>query len=117
MLVVMTHGAFGQGIAPVAVVIRKAAYEAQPVTGRQRTALGLIGNDGRLDSGRLEALPGVLLGIRSFDDQTRNLLDLTAIPVVKSLSHLPVADPSHGTGIRNKVNPWPAPLSPPARTD
>jgi 3-deoxy-7-phosphoheptulonate synthase len=45
-------------------------------------------------------------GIRSFDDQTRNLLDLTAIPVVKSLSHLPIiADPSHGTGIRAKVIP------------
>src|SRR5690606_39040699 len=45
-------------------------------------------------------------GIRPFDDQTRNLLDLTAIPVVKSLSHLPiVADPSHGTGIRAKITP------------
>ncbi len=45
-------------------------------------------------------------GIRSFDDQTRNLLDLTAIPVVKALSHLPIiADPSHGTGIRAKVTP------------
>jgi 3-deoxy-7-phosphoheptulonate synthase len=45
-------------------------------------------------------------GVRSFDDQTRNLLDLTAIPVVKSLSHLPIiADPSHGTGIRSKVTP------------
>jgi 3-deoxy-7-phosphoheptulonate synthase len=45
-------------------------------------------------------------GVRGFDTHTRNLLDLTAIPVVKSLSHLPiVADPSHGTGIRNKVIP------------
>ena len=45
-------------------------------------------------------------GIRSFDDQTRNLLDLTAVPVVKSLSHLPIiADPSHGTGVRSKVIP------------
>lgn len=45
-------------------------------------------------------------GIRSFDDHTRNLLDLTAIPVVKALSHLPIiADPSHGTGIRAKVIP------------
>jgi 3-deoxy-7-phosphoheptulonate synthase len=45
-------------------------------------------------------------GIRSFDDQTRNLLDLTAIPVVQSLSHLPIiADPSHGTGVRAKVTP------------
>jgi 3-deoxy-7-phosphoheptulonate synthase len=56
-----------------------------------------------------EGNPNVILcerGIRSFDDQTRNLLDLTAIPVVKSLSHLPIiADPSHGTGQRNKVIP------------
>ena len=45
-------------------------------------------------------------GVRGFDTHTRNLLDLTAIPVVKSLSHLPIiADPSHGTGIRNKVIP------------
>ena len=45
-------------------------------------------------------------GVRSFDTHTRNLLDLTAIPVVKSLSHLPIiADPSHGTGIREKVIP------------
>ena len=45
-------------------------------------------------------------GIRSFDDQTRNVLDLTAIPVVHGLSHLPIiADPSHGTGVRSKVVP------------
>ena len=45
-------------------------------------------------------------GVRSFDTETRNLLDLTAIPVVQSLSHLPIiADPSHGTGIRDKVTP------------
>ncbi|MEX2526403.1 MAG: 3-deoxy-7-phosphoheptulonate synthase [Gemmatimonadota bacterium] len=45
-------------------------------------------------------------GVRSFDQHTRNLLDLTAIPVVKSLSHLPIiADPSHGTGLRTKVIP------------
>ena len=45
-------------------------------------------------------------GVRSFDTQTRNLLDLTAITVVKSLSHLPIiADPSHGTANRDKVIP------------
>lgn len=53
--------------------------------------------------------PNVVLcerGVRSFDTQTRNLLDLTAIPLVKSLTHLPiVADPSHGTGVRTKVTP------------
>jgi len=56
-----------------------------------------------------EGNPNVILcerGIRSFDNQTRNLMDLSAIPVVKSLSHLPIiADPSHGTGVRNKVTP------------
>ncbi len=45
-------------------------------------------------------------GVRSFDTHTRNLLDLTAIPVIQGLSHLPIiADPSHGTGIRAKVIP------------
>jgi 3-deoxy-7-phosphoheptulonate synthase len=45
-------------------------------------------------------------GIRSFDTVTRNLLDLTAVPVVHGLSHLPiVADPSHGTGRRDLVIP------------
>jgi 3-deoxy-7-phosphoheptulonate synthase len=45
-------------------------------------------------------------GVRSFDTITRNMLDLTAIPVVHKLSHLPiVADPSHGTGLRDKVIP------------
>jgi 3-deoxy-7-phosphoheptulonate synthase len=45
-------------------------------------------------------------GIRGFDPSTRNVFDLSAIPVVKELSHLPiVADPSHGTGRRSKVGP------------
>jgi len=45
-------------------------------------------------------------GIRTFETYTRNTLDLNAIPVVKELTHLPViVDPSHGTGIRNKVAP------------
>jgi 3-deoxy-7-phosphoheptulonate synthase len=45
-------------------------------------------------------------GVRSFDTSTRNLLDLTAIPLVQKLSHLPIiADPSHGTGLRDKVVP------------
>lgn len=45
-------------------------------------------------------------GIRTFETATRNTLDLSAVPVVKSKSHLPVfVDPSHGVGIRNKVVP------------
>ena len=45
-------------------------------------------------------------GIRTFENYTRNTLDISAIPVIKKLSHLPiVADPSHGTGRRDKVLP------------
>ncbi len=45
-------------------------------------------------------------GIRTFENYTRNTMDISAIPVVKKLSHLPIiADPSHGTGRRDKVLP------------
>jgi 3-deoxy-7-phosphoheptulonate synthase len=45
-------------------------------------------------------------GIRTFETYTRNTMDISAIPVAKKLSHLPiVADPSHGTGRRDKVAP------------
>ncbi len=45
-------------------------------------------------------------GIRTFETYTRNSLDISSIPVVKNLSHLPIiVDPSHATGIRSKVRP------------
>jgi 3-deoxy-7-phosphoheptulonate synthase len=45
-------------------------------------------------------------GIRTFENYTRNTMDISAIPILKSLTHLPViADPSHGTGIRKQVAP------------
>jgi len=56
-----------------------------------------------------EGNPNVILcerGVRGFDSATRNLFDLSAVPVVKGLSHLPIiADPSHGTGHRDMVTP------------
>ena len=56
-----------------------------------------------------EGNPDVILcerGVRGFDSATRNLFDLSAIPVVHSMSHLPIiADPSHGTGHRDMVIP------------
>jgi 3-deoxy-7-phosphoheptulonate synthase len=56
-----------------------------------------------------EGNPNVVLcerGVRTFADHTRNTLDLSAIPAIKSMSHLPIiADPSHGTGKRDKVAP------------
>jgi 3-deoxy-7-phosphoheptulonate synthase len=54
-----------------------------------------------------EGNPNVILcerGIRSFDPATRNVFDISAIPVVQRLSHLPmIADPSHGVGVRDLV--------------
>jgi len=45
-------------------------------------------------------------GIRTFETYTRNTLDISAIPIIQKLSHLPMtSDPSHGTGIRDKVAP------------
>ena len=53
--------------------------------------------------------PNVILcerGIRTYENYTRNTLDIGAVPVLKELSHLPIIiDPSHGTGIRNMVTP------------
>jgi len=60
MLVVMRHGAPESSIRRVVDVIRELGYQARPMPGKQRTAIGLIGNDGKVDSGRLEALPDVL---------------------------------------------------------
>ena len=56
-----------------------------------------------------EGNPNVMLcerGVRGFDSATRNLFDLSAIPIIRELSHLPiVADPSHGIGRRRMVQP------------
>ena len=56
-----------------------------------------------------EGNPNVILcerGLRSFDTAARNMFDLNAIPLVQRLSHLPIiADPSHGTGLRDMVMP------------
>ncbi len=56
-----------------------------------------------------EGNPAVVLcerGVRTFADHTRNTLDLSVVPAVERLSHLPIiVDPSHGTGRRDKVTP------------
>ena len=53
--------------------------------------------------------PNVILcerGIRTFETYTRNTLDISAVPALKQLSHLPVmVDPSHGTGKRSLISP------------
>jgi 3-deoxy-7-phosphoheptulonate synthase len=59
MLVVMKHGAKPSEIDKVVRVIEEMGYEARPMPGAQRTAVGLVGNDGRVDASRIEALSGV----------------------------------------------------------
>jgi len=59
VLIVMRHGATEQEVARVVAVIKDMGYEARPMPGAQRTAVGLVGNDGRADASRLEGLPGV----------------------------------------------------------
>jgi len=60
MLVVMKHGASPEQIDRVADTIREMGYRAEPIPGKQRTAVGLVGNDGRVDADRLRTLKGVM---------------------------------------------------------
>ncbi len=59
MLIVMKHGATANEVQRVVDVIKELGYQARPMPGRQRTAVGLVGNDGRVDESRLAALPAV----------------------------------------------------------
>jgi len=60
MLIVMQHGASAEEIRGVVAAIEEMGYQARPMPGKQRTAVGLVGNDGKVDASRLEGLPGVL---------------------------------------------------------
>jgi 3-deoxy-7-phosphoheptulonate synthase len=60
MLVVMKHNASEEEISGVVETIEEMGYSARPILGRQRTAVGLIGNDSGVDAGRLSSLAGVL---------------------------------------------------------
>src|SRR3989440_12938885 len=55
----MRHGATEEEVGRVIAVIEELGYKARPLPGAQRTAVGLVGNDGRVDASRLEGLPGV----------------------------------------------------------
>src|SRR4026207_901506 len=60
MLVVMQHGASTEDVDRVVAIVEEMGYEARPMPGAQRTAVGVVGNDGRVDASRLAALPGVV---------------------------------------------------------
>src|SRR2546422_7265158 len=55
----MRHGATEDEVRRVIAVIEEMGYKARSMPGAQRTAVGLVGNDGRVDASRLEGLPGV----------------------------------------------------------
>ena len=56
MLVVMQHGASTEDVDRVVAIVEEMGYEARPMPGAQRTAVGIVGNDGRIDASRLAAL-------------------------------------------------------------
>ncbi|MEO6865593.1 MAG: 3-deoxy-7-phosphoheptulonate synthase [Gemmatimonadaceae bacterium] len=60
MLVVMRHGASAVDVERVVALITEMGYVAHPMPGAQRTAVGIVGNDGRVDAGRIAALPSVV---------------------------------------------------------
>ncbi|MEK6609349.1 MAG: 3-deoxy-7-phosphoheptulonate synthase, partial [Gemmatimonadota bacterium] len=60
MLIVMQHNATTDQIKRVVETIEEMGYQARPMPGKQRTAVGLVGNDGKVDASRLSALGGVL---------------------------------------------------------
>jgi 3-deoxy-7-phosphoheptulonate synthase len=59
MLIVMRHGAPEEDVRQVIATIEEMGYQARPMPGKQRTTVGLVGNDGRVDGSRLAALSGV----------------------------------------------------------
>ncbi len=59
MLVVMKHGATTREVETIVRMIVEMGYDAQPITGAQRTVVAIVGNDGRVDGSRLDGLPGV----------------------------------------------------------
>lgn len=59
MLVVMRHDAREEDVRAVVEAIQAMGYEARPMPGRQRTTVGLVGNEGRVDGTRLTSLDGV----------------------------------------------------------
>src|SRR5689334_14433823 len=59
MLIVMKQDATPDEIAGVVAVIAAMGYEARPMPGHQRTTVGLVGNDGRVDASTVEGMPGV----------------------------------------------------------
>src|SRR5262245_30152048 len=60
MLIVMSHSATPKQIDGVVKTIEEMGYQARPMPGKQRTAVGLVGNDGKVDASRLLGLDGVL---------------------------------------------------------
>jgi len=88
-------------------LLKRAGRSGKPVLLKRGMSAGLSDLLLSAEYVLTEGNPNVILcerGIRGSDPSTRNLLDLSAIPAVKSLSHLPIlADPSHGTGKRALV--------------
>ncbi|MBU0508128.1 3-deoxy-7-phosphoheptulonate synthase [bacterium] len=91
------------------VLLKRAARCGKPVLLKRGVAATLEEFLGAAEYIMAEGNPDVILcerGIRTFSDYTRNTLDLSIVPVIKAVSHLPIiTDPSHATGRRDIVLP------------
>jgi 3-deoxy-7-phosphoheptulonate synthase len=89
------------------VLLKRVARTGKPVLLKRGVAATLEEFLGAAEYILAEGNPNVILcerGIRTFSDYTRNTLDLSIVPVIKALSHLPIiTDPSHATGRRDIV--------------
>src|SRR5690625_5688135 len=87
MLFVMGHGADESEIRRVVDTIEELGYQARPMPGKQRTAIGIVGNDGKVDSARLESLPGVLRIIHVSQPYKQVSRERRAEPTINELQH------------------------------
>ncbi|MCA9545175.1 MAG: 3-deoxy-7-phosphoheptulonate synthase [Myxococcales bacterium] len=87
MLIVMHHEATPEDVEAVCARIRKLGFEPRPMPGEQRTAIGLVGNDGPVDPARFHGLPGVLRAIPVSAPYKQVSLEWQAAPTIIELAN------------------------------
>src|SRR5438552_15129354 len=100
----MRHGATDDEVRRVIAVIQEMGYKAQLMPGAQRTAVGLVGNDGRVDASRLEGLPGAQDVIHFTKPYKQGSREWQA---EKTALRLPGAVAVRGPAVVPLPGPWP----------
>ncbi|MBS6543881.1 MAG: hypothetical protein KH306_09090 [Veillonella sp.] len=128
MIITLKQNAAAEEVSRLRGELEAQGFVIHPVEGTRYNILGLIGDTASLDARQIESLDftyeewlmaaeyimsegneQIVLcerGIRTFETKTRNTLDVTAIPMMHELSHLPIImDPSHAAGMSRMVRP------------